>query len=142
MKVSDIMSDSIVTIDLDATLEKAKEVMLNRRIRNLPVIDDDKKLAGIITNNDVEKNLSPRLGTVNETESDRGTLQIRVHRVMTRKPFVISSKACVAQAAKIFLEKKIKCLPVSGETGKIIGFLTVSDILRLLSRDDVTLDFS
>jgi acetoin utilization protein AcuB len=136
------MSDSIVTIDLDATLAKAKEVMLNHQIRNLPVIDDDKKLAGIITNNDVEKNLSPRLGTVNETESDRDTLQIRVHRVMTRKPLVISSKAYVTQAAKLFLEKKINCLPVSGETGKIIGFLTVSDILRLLSRDDVTLEFS
>ncbi len=142
MKVSDIMSDSIVTIDLDATLARAKEVMLNQRIRNLPVVDDEKKLAGIVTENDVEKNLSPRLGTVNETESDRDSLQIRVHRVMTRKPFVISSDAYVAQAAKVFLEKKINCLPVSSETGKIVGILTVSDILRLLIRDDVTLDFS
>ena len=142
MKVSDIMSSRIITIDLDATLAKAKEIMLNHRIRNLPVVDDDKKLAGIITINDVDKNLSPRLGTVNETESDRNSLQIRVHRIMTRKPFVISSKAYVAQAAKVFLEKKINCLPVSGEKGKIVGFLTVSDILRLLSRDDVTLEFS
>jgi acetoin utilization protein AcuB len=142
MKVSDIMSSRIRTIDLDATLAKAKEIMLNHRIRNLPVIDDDKKLAGIITINDVEKNLSSRLGTVNEIESDRNTLQIRVHRIMTRKPFVISSDAYVAQAAKAFLENKINCLPVSGKKGKIVGFLTVSDVLRLLSRDDVTLEFS
>ncbi len=142
MKVSDIMSSSVITIDLDATLAKAKDIMAKDRIRNLPVIDDDKKLAGVITVNDVEKNLSPRLGTINETESDRDTLQIRVHRIMTRKPFVISSKAYVAQAAKAFLEKKINCLPVSGEKGEIVGFLTVSDILRLLARDDVTLEFS
>lgn len=142
MKVSDIMSGNIITVDLDATLAEAKEVMANHRIRNLPVIDDEEKLAGIITINDVEKNLSPRLGTVNETKSDRSTLQIRVHRVMTRKPFVISSNAFVSQAAKAFLAKKINCLPVSGENGKIVGFLTVSDVLKLLTRDDVVLEFS
>ena len=142
MKVSDIMRGDIINVDLDTTLVKAKEVMANHRIRNLPVVDEDKKLVGIITMNDVEKNLSPRLGTVNETESDRETLQVKVHRIMTRKPFVISSNAFVSQAAKAFLTKKINCLPVSGENGKIVGFLTVSDVLRLLTRDDVTLEFS
>jgi len=57
LKVSDVMSEHLITCDLESTLDHAMEMMINNetehRIRHLPVVDNDGKFAGIISMSDV-----------------------------------------------------------------------------------------
>ncbi|MCP3677259.1 MAG: CBS domain-containing protein [Deltaproteobacteria bacterium] len=135
MQVAEIMSNqTILTINLDFTLLEAREYMLNHRINHVPVIDDEGKLAGLITQNDVERNISPNVGTLREHGSDRDTLEMKVHRIMNRSPKVVSSDTEIADAANILAAREATCLFVINRERRIIGIVTVVDLLRFLAK--------
>ncbi|MBI5893004.1 MAG: CBS domain-containing protein [Deltaproteobacteria bacterium] len=131
--VSGIMTKGLITISMDATLLEAKEIMENENIRHLPVVDDDNKLAGFITERDILMNISPRLGTISEKKEDRDTLGKKVHRVMTRNPITVTLDSDVADAAKILASKKISGIPVVDDKGVLMGIVTVIDILKYVA---------
>lgn len=131
--VSGIMTKGLITISMDATLLEAKEIMENENIRHLPVVDDDNKLAGFITERDILMNISPRLGTISEKKEDRETLGKKVHRVMTRNPITVTLDSDVADAAKILASKKISGIPVVDDKGVLMGIVTVIDILKYVA---------
>ena len=55
IKVADIMTHNPYTINIDETVEKAAAAMLDKKIGGLPVVDDDHKVVGIITDTDIFK---------------------------------------------------------------------------------------
>lgn len=54
-KVSDVMTDDVETISTNASLEEAANIMKDKQIRRLLVIDDDKKLCGIVSIGDLSQ---------------------------------------------------------------------------------------
>jgi CBS domain-containing protein len=52
-KVGEIMSSRIISVHPDQTVEEAMEILSNKHIRHLPVVDDEDKLTGMITHRDV-----------------------------------------------------------------------------------------
>ena len=129
-------NNKILTINLDFTLLQAREFMLNQRINHVPVIDDKGKLAGLITRSDVERNISPNIGTLKEKRSDRETLETKVHRVMNRKPRVVSSDTEIADAADILATRESTCLLVINNHRCFVGIITIVDLLRCLAKLD------
>ncbi len=115
---SGMVSDP-VTIHPDATLTELDMLCHRYRVSGLPVVDDDRKLLGIITNRDL-RFIAPK---------DFDTL--RVCEVMTPMPLVtgmvgISSK----EAAALLAKNKIEKLPIVDEDGRIAGLITVKDYVK------------
>lgn len=115
---SGMVSDP-VTIHPDATLTELDILCHRYRVSGLPVVDDDRKLLGIITNRDL-RFIAPK---------DFDTL--RVCEVMTPMPLVtgmvgISSK----EAAALLAKNKIEKLPIVDEDGRIAGLITVKDYVK------------
>jgi CBS domain-containing protein len=54
-KISSVMSAEVYTISEDANIEEAAELMSERKVKHLPVLDEDEKLIGIITSTDLIK---------------------------------------------------------------------------------------
>jgi acetoin utilization protein AcuB len=133
MTLSAIMKTAVVSIGMDATLAAALELCAEQRIRHLPVVDEEGRLAGILTDRDIRYHLSPRLGTLSENNLDRASTQRRVHMVMSRQVIVGTADMTVAVGARLMMRHRLGCIPIVDAETKIIGLVTTTDYLLLLS---------
>ena len=128
-EVQDWMRENPVTIDPDATLTAAQELMIENEVRRLPVVERG-ELVGIITNSDILRQIP---ANVEEVDDDTRLLltQRTVREVMTYSPMTINPSATIQEAAERMLEYQISGLPVV-RNGKVVGIITESDIFRLV----------
>jgi len=140
MNVKDAMTKSPITIDPDAPLGTALATMRERHVRHLPVIDDQGRLVGVITDRDLRNAaFAPALAEYLSRGAQRRLRgvadtfeQMRVRDVMTWGVVTTSPEAPLAQAAAIMTEGRFGSLPVV-EGGKLIGLVTERDVLKALA---------
>jgi CBS domain-containing protein len=132
-EVQDWMTENPATISPQATLAAAYDLMLEREVRRLPVVDHD--LVGIITLGDILRE-APVAGE--DTSGDNADMQTRllltekcVRDVATYDPVTINPSATIQEAAERMLEYQVSGLPVI-RNGKLVGIITESDIFRLV----------
>jgi acetoin utilization protein AcuB len=120
-RVKDIMSKKVETVDLREQADTALNLMRLKRIRHL-VVKDGPEIVGILSERDIG-------GT------DREVLRRtrRVLDVMTPHTVKAEPDMPVRQAANLMRGRTIGCLPVV-ENGKLVGIVTVSDILELVGK--------
>lgn len=135
MKIEEIMSTRVVTVELDDSLLVVKELFDNAGFHHLLVVEDD-LLRGVISDRDLLKALSPTLGTAAEKMSDLDGLKKKVHQVMTRKHISLKLGATVIDALSLFNENMITCVPVVDSVGSPVGIVSWRDILKRLSQDN------
>mgnify|MGYP003047323029 FL=1 len=105
-----------VTIQRGSTVKDALDLMSEYHIGGIPVVDDDKKLVGIVTNRDLRFEQNP-LRLIDE--------------VMTSENLVTTHiQTDLASAAKILQEHKIEKLPVVDMDGRLVGLITYKDITK------------
>lgn len=127
-EVQDWMTENPVAISADATLAEAYDLMLEREVRRLPVID--RELVGIITYGDLLREV-PVTGEEVDTETRLLLNEKRVHDICVSDPITINPSATIQEAAERMLEYQVSGLPVV-RSGKLIGIITESDIFRLV----------
>jgi acetoin utilization protein AcuB len=129
-RVTDLMSKHVITVDMDDTLSHAK-ALFNREGFHHLVVTDAGKPVGVISDRDLLKHLSPFLGVLlSERPQDVATLQKKIHQVMTRRLISIGPDLTLAEAAEQMIANKVSCLPVMTEDQKLVGIITVRDIVR------------
>ena len=134
MNTSEIAHTVLVTVTMDHTIGRARDIMKLKKIRHLLVMDGS-ELVGVITDRDVRSHLSPRIGTPIESAEDAKTLETKIHQVMTRDLITVSPDTPIAEAAALLLKHKVGCLPVIDEEGSAVGIVTDTDFLRYLARE-------
>ena len=140
MTVKDAMTKSPITIDPDAPLGTALATMTERQVRHLPVVDDQGRLVGVITDRDLRNAaFAPALAEYLSRGAQRrlrGVIQsfeeLRVRDAMTWGVVTTSPEAPLAQAAAIMAEGRFGSLPVV-EGGKLVGIVTERDVLKALA---------
>ena len=130
--VREVMSHAPKTLGRNDQLTIADDVMGAARIRHLPVLDEDGKLCGILSQRDMFRGaLAAALGY--GTAAQRKMLaMLVVKEVMTTDVVTIRPDASLAEAAKLMLERRVGCLPVV-EGGGLVGILTESDFVALVA---------
>src|SRR5574341_1419532 len=142
MKVKDVMTKDPFTIDSEAPLGTAMDVMRTKELRHLPVVDEAGQLIGIITDRDLRHAaFAPAVAEYLSVRAQRRIRQIgetlenlRVRDVMTWVVVTTHPNASLAHAALIMSERRVGSLPVV-ENGKLVGMLTERDVLQALSRE-------
>ena len=135
MKVSEIAHTVLVTVTMDLTVGRARDIMKMKKIRHLLVMDGG-ELVGVITDRDVRSHLSPRIDTPVESSEDEKTLETKIHQVMKRELITVSPDTLIGEAAALLLKHKIGCLPVIDKDGFIMGIVTDADFLGYLAREE------
>ena len=135
MKIAQIMSTRVVTVELDDSLSVVKELFDNTGFHHLLVVEDD-RLRGVISDRDLLKALSPTLGTAAEKRSDRDGLKKKVHQIMTRKLILLESDASIVDAVSLFNKNIISCIPIVDCIGRPVGIVSWRDIVKRLIFDD------
>jgi acetoin utilization protein AcuB len=132
MDVGDIMTARVVTVEMDDRLDVVKQIFDTLNFHHLLVIDERKKLTGVVSDRDLLKALSPQLGSAAETTRDAATLNKRVHQIMSRKLLTLHPRAAVTDAVQLFLEHRISCIPIVNEEFKPVGILSWRDVMKLM----------
>jgi acetoin utilization protein AcuB len=132
MDVGSIMTARIVTVEMDDRLEVVKQIFDALNFHHLLVVDERKKLTGIVSDRDLLKALSPHIGSAAETARDAATLNKRVHQIMSRKLLTLHPQAAVADAVQLFLDHRISCIPIVNDEFKPVGILSWRDVMKLL----------
>ena len=110
------MISNPVTINRDAKVKDALNIMAEYKIGGIPVVDNENFLVGIVTNRDLRF----------EKDMDK-----KIQEVMTSENIITTKQSTdMETAAQILQENKIEKLPVVDENGKLIGLITYKDITK------------
>jgi CBS domain-containing protein len=146
MRVGDVMSDEIMTITADAPLKDAAMIMVKSGVSGLPVIDDERKVIGIITEADfvtAEANRSwgrQRKRLLANFLGDPAPQNAKtVTDVMTLNPHTIDSASSVTEAARKMTDLRVKRLPVVLPDGTLCGIISRADVMGVFTRPDEAL---
>lgn len=134
-RVADWMSTPPVVIAPARSLVEARQLMEQRHVRRLPVVEQD-RLIGMLSWGDLRAAQPSAASTLSVFERRALLDRLTVAACMTRDPITIAPDAPVLDAAQQLLEHKIGGLPVV-EDGLVVGVITESDLFRVLI-DDVT----
>ena len=128
MRVSDLMSRTVISRPSATLVLDARELMQKGRIRHLLVIDEG-RLAGIVTDRDIRLNMASPATSLSVWELNHLLARLRVDEVMTRNVIVVDSERDAREAARIMVDHKIGALPVV-DGGRVVGIITETDVLR------------
>ncbi len=128
MLVKHWMSRNAITIDTDATLEKAAALMKLHRIRMLPVLKNG-FLEGIITDRDLKRASVPDEG---DYDSKGAQAAIKIKAVMTKNPVCILFDRTIDETAQLLLDYKISGAPVVDGMDNFIGVITQTNVYKAL----------
>lgn len=103
------------TLSPNQTIRETQDLMQEKNISGVPVVDDKGKLVGIITGRDMR------------SEND---LSKKVEQVMTKNVITGKENCTLTEAKKILLQHKIKKLPIVNKSGALIGLITYKDIQK------------
>ncbi len=124
MHVSDYMTTAAVTIETSADYQEAFQIMEERDLHHLPVVDAEGAVIGILTRRDLQ--LAARC--FKEAPAEVGEV---MHSPVT----TITPDADLAAAVERMRNDRIGCLPVSTDGGRdIVGIITETDLLRALAK--------
>jgi acetoin utilization protein AcuB len=129
MKVSEVMTRTVVTLTPEQTLRDAVELLRSKHIRHLPVVEDS-RLIGILTDRDVKRATPSLLSGVDRDEYDRVLDETKIGQIMTREPMTVTPETGLKAAVKIFIDHKVGALPVVSD-GLLVGIITEIDLLRV-----------
>ena len=132
MRIRDLMSTNVVTVSEDTSIHDAKKIMDAHRIRRLPVMRKD-KLVGLVTKHMLlEASPSPAT-SLSIHELHYLLAKMTVKDIMVKNPFTISPDMAPEEALQLGQEKGYGAFPVM-EDGRLVGMVTESDIVRLMTR--------
>ena len=142
MKAEYVMTADVVSVSPNHSVRHAAQLMLDHRISGLPVLDDNGRVVGLVTEGDLMRRselgvqaLAP-IGRQFTTSEDSARAYVKSHSwkvadVMTADPVVVDEGTSLTQIADLMTERGIKRVPVMRGT-HLIGIVSRADLLRVL----------
>ncbi len=118
-KVKVIMTKDPITVSPDDTLDTATSILKTYKIEHLPVIDENKKLKGILSFFD--------LWELDKTHEEYKN--IKVGDVMTKRVAKLNPDDKVGSVAEIFLENLFEAIPIVDDDNTLVGIVTMLDVV-------------
>ena len=140
------MTKDVISVKPDASIRELAELLLDKRISGVPVVDDTGALRGIVSEGDLmRKEIAPEVpdelcilgaviyynGLQEYKDAFRKFSAMTAKEIMTEKVLTVKENDDVSKVAKIMLDKHIKRLPVM-DGDKLAGIVSRSDIVKML----------
>lgn len=128
MIVEEIMRTEVVTLTENDSIAKAIKLMNEKKIRHLPIIDENQRLIGLVTDRDI-RDATPSI--LFDTEKYKELLQNPLKMIMKTDIITGHPLDFVEEVSAILYEHRIGCIPILKED-KLVGIVTETDLLRTL----------
>lgn len=146
IRAGDIMTTDLIVVGPDATIGEIAKLLVENHISGLPVVDENKKVLGIISEGDLlHKEVFPKTpdvlnilgaliyynGVKAYRQAFRKMMASTAAELMTEKVVTVQESADLSEIGELMLEHHIKRVPVIKD-GRLVGMIGRSDIVRLL----------
>ncbi|MGL4338278.1 MAG: CBS domain-containing protein [Turicibacter sp.] len=118
MKVKQLMTDGIEALTPNDTVLIASRLMKKCNIGSLPVIGDDSKVIGIVTDRDI----------VIRVFADILPMNTKVEEIMTSPVFCITENSEIGSAISLMADKQVRRLPVIDDAQQLVGLISLGDL--------------
>jgi CBS-domain-containing membrane protein len=137
MLVQDVMTKDPITVIPSVGIKAAMTKLAFAGITSMPVVDDEQRLCGIVSEADLIRDLA------DDPRAHERPITIRpvvppqtVDDVCTRSPIAVGPQDDVTAAVDLMTAKGFKSLPVVDHEHRLVGIVSRSDVVRALARDD------
>ena len=142
VKVSEVMTIDAVSVNEDADIEEAIRLLSSYRVSGLPVVNNEKRVVGVITEADILSVMGMKRGHTFKDivarllgEPVPGNKAGRtVRQVMTSPAITTTPDVGILEVAGILEERRIKRLPVVDAGGVLVGIVSRADIVRMVGK--------
>lgn len=124
------MSQPAVTFFAEQTLPLAEDVMRFKHLRHLPVVDDERRLVGLVTHRDLLAAQPSTLTGLTDAQRRARQEDVTVRQIMTRDIWTVHTETLASVAGRTLLDHHYGCLPVVDELHRLVGIVTERDYLR------------
>jgi CBS domain-containing protein len=148
MLVSDIMTRTPKTVSPDTKLQEVASIMCLFRIPALPVVDENGKLVGNISEMDLLGNLLPTmedimageavLGIERMTSNYSASMEQRVSGMMVKTPVSVSPDQHILKATAKMTSHRFRRIPVTDSDGKLVGVMSLGDVHKAIFQSHVS----
>jgi len=130
--LKDIMIPDPVTLDIDASFCKVAQIFQEKDIRHLPIVNSQGLILGIISQRDLNRITSPQKGPNGQYLYDSVELtKYILKQHVIHKVFTLSPDDTLEKAVELMSQHKLGCIPVVNSDGRVIGIITVTDVMKL-----------
>ncbi len=131
LKVDDLMTKELFTLNEDDNLKMARSLMDLQRIRHIPIVNDRREFIGLVTHRDILRATISQLADIDPATQGEIDAGIPVGEIMQTGIKTIGSETLLKDAAYLLLNHKYGCLPVVNDQNGLEGILTEADFLKL-----------
>ena len=131
MHVGRIMRKELVTVPPDTSIVKAKDIIAEKLIEHLLVVDGGGNLVGIVSDRDLKQTWASPATTLSVHELNYLLRQLTVEMMMVKKIITVTPGTTVERAARIMQDNRISALPVV-KNEKLVGIITTTDVMGVL----------
>ena len=130
-KVSEYMTQKVITASSEMGIREAFFLMREHRIRHLPIVGGGGELIGLVSDRELRRpgwvDEAPDLAHHYELDD-----QLQVKDIMVRNVFCVHTYDTLSKAVKLVLEHRIGAVPVKDKTDALVGMLSAVDLLHAL----------
>ncbi len=132
MKVRDCMKSPVFTVAPDTLIDNALETMHEKHVRRLPVVENG-KLVGLVTRNVIEQAAPPSPTPLTLWGIHYALSCMKVRDVMMTDPIVVHPDDTIKEVVALSEKHRIGTFPVVDEDGNLVGILTNTDLLHIMT---------
>jgi len=137
MLAKDIMTRKVITINRETSVKEIINILLKNRITGVPVVDDENKIVGIVSESDLVYKEAPM--PISDYWADRKKFKseywkikgAKAEEIMTTDVICVGEDTPVEEIATLMVEKRIKRLPVV-RGKKLVGIISRADVLKTI----------
>jgi acetoin utilization protein AcuB len=131
MYIGRIMHTDLITVSPKTTLVEAKKLVQQKQIDHLLVVNDQKKLVGIVSDRDLKKYWASPATSLSTHELNYLLEKVLVSMVMIKTVVTVPTNTTIERAALVMQQHRISALPVM-EDGELAGIITSTDVMDVL----------
>ena len=133
--VEEVMSRDVFTLGRNDKLTVADDVMKQKRIRHIPILDGDGELCGIISQRDLFRGILLRSLGYGSRAEQKMLDSLSIKDAMHDEVISTSPDTPLADAARMMLSEKVGCLPVVDEN-RVVGLISEADFVKQFIGED------
>ncbi|MCX7749019.1 MAG: CBS domain-containing protein [Clostridia bacterium] len=149
MKVNELMSTNVITVKKDTTVQEIAHLLADNNISGLPVVDNDNKVLGIVTQKDILcKDIQPRFPAVFEllggiifvkgvkhfNDELKKLAATKAEDMMTEKVITTTGDTEVEKVAEMMVEEDLNSIPVVDGSKKLVGIISQADLVKYIAK--------
>ncbi len=128
--VAELMTSEVITFFEEQSLPLAEDLMKLKKMRHIPVVDDERRVVGIVTHRDILRVQSQSFVLVDGQSPVTMAPSVPVNKVMSRDVWTVRHDASAYDAGRLLADHAFSCLPVIDEEHKLVGIVTERDYLK------------